>query len=125
MVASLGCGPELAIDTQFQGLRGLLSGESMFFLKVEGTGPLLVNAFGRISEFQVEGELIVDTGHLVAFEQGLEYSISKAGGGWVRSFLAGEGLVMHFRGEGKVLVQSHNPKEFGQSLGRLLPPRES
>ncbi len=117
--------PDLDLDTQFQGLRGLFSGESLFFIEVKGKGPLLVNAFGRITELSVEDEMIVDTGHVVAFQEGLRYTISKAGGSWLSSFLAGEGLVMRFTGQGKILVQSHNPKEFGVGLGRKLPPRNN
>ena len=40
---------------------------------------------------------------------------------WVMS---GEGLVMKFNGNGKVLVQSHDPSRLGGALGPLLPPRE-
>ncbi len=116
-------GPDLELDIQFQGLKGFLSGESLFFMRVSGRGPLLVNAYGRISAVEVEGELIVDTGHVVAFEETLSYSLTKTGGSWITSYLAGEGIVLHFRGRGKVLVQSHNPKELGSRLGRILPPR--
>ncbi|MCP3920355.1 MAG: TIGR00266 family protein [bacterium] len=114
---------ELQLDVQFQGLRGLFSGENLFFMHVQGEGSLLVNAYGRISEVEVDGELIIDTGHLVAFEETLTYTTTKTGGSWVTSFLAGEGIVMHFKGRGRVFVQSHNAKEFGTRLGRLLPPR--
>jgi uncharacterized protein (TIGR00266 family) len=119
----MGSSSELAIDTQFQGIKGMFSGESLFFLKVSGLGQLLVNAFGRITELEVDGQMIVDTGHVVAFEEGLDYKVTKAGGSWVSSFVAGEGLVLEFSGKGKILVQSHNPKEFGQSIGPLLPAR--
>lgn len=120
----LGSHPNVALDVQFQGVKGLLTGESMFFMQARGTGPLLVNAFGQIDEVEVEDELIIDTGHVVAFEESLSYSITKTGGSWITSFLAGEGIVLHFRGRGRVLVQSHNPKEFGTRLGGLLPPRK-
>ena len=121
----LGSGADLSIDTQFQGLRGVLSGESLSFITVDGIGPLLVNAFGLISGLDVEGGLTVDTGHVVAFEDTLDYSISKAGGSWISSFLTSEGLVLNFSGQGRVYVQSHNPDEFGKSLGPLLPLRDS
>jgi uncharacterized protein (TIGR00266 family) len=120
----LGSGDELALDTKFQGLRGMLSGENMFFVSVEGEGPLIVSAYGCIREAAIDGEVVVDTGHVVAFEDTLTYEISKAGGSWLRSFLGGEGLVMKFKGTGRLLVQSHNPSAFGAKLGRLLPPRE-
>ena len=119
----LGSSPDLNIDTQFQGLRGMLSGESLSFTTIEGVGPLLVNAFGTITEVDVRGALTVDTGHVVAFEESLEYSVGKAGGSWVSSFLTNEGLVLDFRGHGRVYVQSHNPSEFGRTLGPLLPEK--
>jgi uncharacterized protein (TIGR00266 family) len=119
----LGSSPGLEVDTRFQGLGGVLSGESLSFLSVRGIGPLVVNAFGKITEVDVSGELNVDTGHVVAFQDSLTYSISKAGGSWVQSFLTGEGLTMRFSGRGRLYLQSHNPSEFGKSLGPLLPPR--
>jgi len=85
----------------------------------------LINAFGAIETLDLDGELIVDTGHLVAFDDGIDYSIDKAGGGWIQSFLSGEGLVLRMRGRGKLYIQSRNPNEFGTSVGRLLPPRQA
>ena len=121
----LGSAVDLNIDTQFQGLRGAFSGESLSFITVEGVGPLLVNAFGLIMELEVKGSLTIDTCHVVAFEESLEYSIGKAGGIWIQSFLTSEGLVLNFNGHGRVYVQSHNPDEFGKTLGPLLPLRKS
>ncbi len=121
----LGSSPDLDIDTQFQGLRGVFSGESLSFLSVEGAGPLIVNAFGKLTEVDVAGYLTVDTGHVVAFEESLTYSIDKAGGSWVQSFLTSEGLTLKFYGHGRLYLQSHNPNEFGKSVGPLLPPRSS
>lgn len=120
----MGSHPDLDLDIRFQGFKGFLSGESLFFMQVGGRGPLLVNAYGQIDEVDVDGELIIDTGHVVAFEQTLQYSLTKTGGSWITSFLAGEGVVLHFKGYGKVFVQSHNPREFGPRLGKHLPPRQ-
>lgn len=119
----LGSTPDLELDTQFQGLKGFVSGESLFFMRVSGTGSLLVTAFGRIHEMEITDGLVVDTGHVVAFEESLNYTISKAGRSWIQSWLAGEGFVLNFSGQGRILLQSHNPSEFGQMLGPLLPPR--
>lgn len=120
----LGSSSELKIDTRFQGLKGFATGESLSFVDVSGNGQLLVSAFGRIVESEVEDSLMIDTGHLVAYESTLQYTISKAATSWFQSWLSGEGFVMKFTGHGRVLTQSHNPKEFGSSLGRLLPPRD-
>ncbi|QDU66414.1 TIGR00266 family protein [Engelhardtia mirabilis] len=119
----LGAGSEVGLETRFQGLRGMVSGEGLFLVEAHGTGPLLVSAFGSIHELEVEDELVVDTGHLVAFEEGLDYTIDRAGGSWIQSFLGGEGFVLRLRGRGRVLLQSHDPGRFGALIGKLLPPR--
>ncbi len=116
-------GPDVSLETKFQGMKGLFTGESLFFLEATGSGPLVVNAFGAIREKEIDGSYIVDSGHVVAFTPTLEYEITKGGGSWLDSFLAGEGVVMKFNGKGKVLLQSHNPSEFGSSVGSKLPPR--
>ena len=119
----MACGPDVELDTKFQGLGGMFSGESLFFVEAGGVGPLVVSAFGQVRELVSDGDLVVDTGHLVAYEGGMPYTITKAGGSWLSSFLAGEGVVMRFSGRGRVLVQSHNPTEFGGTVGPMLPPR--
>lgn len=114
----------VSLDTKWQGFKGFFSGESLFFLRASGTGPVLFNAFGALETLDLDGEMIVDTGHLVAFTSGIDYQISKAGAGWIQSFLSGEGLVLRMRGRGRIYIQSRNPNEFGTTVGRLLPPRE-
>jgi uncharacterized protein (TIGR00266 family) len=119
----LGSTPGLQVDTQFQGIKGFFTGESVSFVRVSGTGQMLVAAFGRIVEIDVEDALTVDTGHVVAFQESLKYEVGKAGGSWLQSWLAGEGIVLHFSGRGKLLAQSHNLNEFGKELGPLLPEK--
>lgn len=116
-------GPEIKTEPKWQGMKGLFSGESLVFVHATGIGPLVLDAFGTVEEETVDGTFTVDTGHVVAFEDTLEYTISKAGGSWFNSWLAGEGFVIRFSGRGKVLIQSHNMKEFGAILGPKLPPR--
>ena len=118
-------GPDVVLDTQFQGLKGFFTGESIVFMEASGQGPLVVNAYGGIREVAIDGEYVIDTGHVVAYEAGLQYRISKAGSSWIQSFLAGEGLVLNFSGKGRVLMQSHNPAEFCKSIGSQLPQRKS
>jgi uncharacterized protein (TIGR00266 family) len=115
----------VAIDTQFQGFKGLFSGESLFFLTASGHGPVLLNAFGAIETIDLDGEMIVDTGHIVAFTGGISYTVVKAARGWIASFLSGEGLVLRMQGQGRMYVQSRNPSEYGATVGALLPARDS
>jgi uncharacterized protein (TIGR00266 family) len=111
------------IDLGFQGFKSLFSGESIFWLTASGYGSLLIASFGGIYEIPVNGEYIVDTGHIVAFEKSLSFNITKAGSSWLGAFLGGEGLVCRFQGQGRVFCQTHNPGAFGQQVGSKLPPR--
>jgi uncharacterized protein (TIGR00266 family) len=115
--------PAVDIDLGFQGLKTLFSGESIFWLTASGTGLVLLSAFGSMYEVNVDGEYVVDTGHIVAFEKTLNFSISKAGSSWVGAFLGGEGLVCKFQGKGRLFCQTHNPGAFGRLVGSKLPPR--
>lgn len=113
------------LDTRWQGLRrGAFSGESFFFLHATGQGPVIVNAFGGIDTIDLAGqEVILDTGHLVAFTGGISYDWTKAASGWIASFLSGEGFVLKMTGHGRVYVQTRNPNEFGREVGGRLPAR--
>ena len=114
----------IEIDATWQGIgKALFSGESMFWVKCSGTGDLLLNSFGAIHRIDVNGEHVVDTGHIVAFEDTLQFEIGKASESLIGSFLGGEGLVCKFRGQGKLYCQSHNPPSFGKLLGPKLRPR--
>jgi len=120
----LASGPGIQIDASFQGFsNALFSGESVFWVKCSGRGELFLNSFGAIYEIDVRDTHIVDSGHIVAFEDTLEFSVSKLGDSWIESFLSGEGLVCHFKGQGKLYCQSHNPPSFGKLLGPMLRPR--
>jgi uncharacterized protein (TIGR00266 family) len=112
------------LDTRWQGLKGFFSGETMFFLEASGRGPVLVNAFGAIDVFDLDGDIIVDTGHLVAFGAGIDYEVTKASRGWIASYLSGEGLVLRMAGRGRIYLQSRNPREYGQAVAAQLPPRQ-
>lgn len=120
----LGSSPDINIDATWQGLmRGVFGGEGLFWVKCTGSGDLLMNSFGAIYEIDVDGEYIVDTGHIVAFEDTLTFKLTKAGVSWIGSFLGGEGLVCKFSGKGKLYAQTHNPPSFGKMLGAKLKPR--
>jgi len=111
------------IDLGFQGFKSFFSGESVFWLDISGTGTLLLASFGAIYEIEVNGEYIVDTGHIVAFEKSLKFEITKPGSSWIGAFLGGEGLVCRFKGRGKLFCQTHNPGDFGQLVGSKLPAK--
>mgnify|MGYP001814050693 CR=1 FL=1 len=116
--------PGIEVDATWQGIgKALFSGEGMFWVKCSGSGDLLMNSFGAIHCVEVNGEYVVDTGHIVAFEDTLQFRVGKASESLIGSFLGGEGLVCKFSGQGKLYCQSHNPPSFGKLLGPKLRPR--
>jgi uncharacterized protein (TIGR00266 family) len=115
---------EVVVDASFQGLtNALFSGEGMFWVKCSGHGDLLLSSFGAVYEVAVDGPYVVDTGHIVAFEDTLQFSVGKAGRSLLGSLLGGEGLVCKFEGRGLLYCQSHNPPSLGKLLGPKLKPR--
>jgi len=116
------CESGVEINMGFEGFKNLFSGESLFWVHLKGSGKVIVNAFGAIYPQEVDGEFIVDTGHIVAFTETLNFSLSKAGGSWLHSILGGEGLVCRFKGKGTVWCQSNNPRSFGGMLRPTLKP---
>jgi uncharacterized protein (TIGR00266 family) len=118
--------PDVACDTKVAGFGGFFSGEGLFVLRCtsQAQGKLLVGAFGGLEQLECDGSLVIDTGHLVAWDTSLRYQVGKSASGFIASFLSGEGLVCHFEGRGRVWIQSRNPAEYGHAVGRLLPPRK-
>jgi len=98
--------PSLSIETKWQGLtKGFFSGENLFLIKVSGRGDLWFNTYGGIMAIDVKDAYVVDTGHIVAFTEGLEYRVSRIGG-YKSLFFSGEGFVCRFSGQGKVWIQT-------------------
>jgi uncharacterized protein (TIGR00266 family) len=114
---------QVEVDLGWEGFKSFFSGESIFWLNLKGPGQVLLNSFGAIYPVEVDGETIVDTGHIVAFNETLSFEITKAGSSWLSSFLGGEGFVCKFKGKGTVWCQSHHPQSFGKLLGPLLKAR--
>ena len=81
------------IETKMQNLgKGLFSGAGLFVVKASGTGTLFFNSFGAIYplELQVGEEMVVDTGHLVAWDADMNYKVTKASSGIMSSLTSGE-----------------------------------
>lgn len=115
----------VTIDAKWGGGRSFFGGEGLIMLKATGSGPLAFNSFGGIREVEVSGGFTVDTGHIVAFEDSLQFKVRRFGGGWKAFIFGGEGLVCDFSGSGRLWLQTRNPDEFGKLLGQKLPPREA
>lgn len=110
--AFVACDPAVNLETKWQGFtKGFFSGESFFLVRASGQGDLWFNTYGGLIELDVDGDYVVDTGNIVAFTDGLDYSISKVGG-YKSLFFSGEGLVCRFSGKGKVWIQTRAANAF-------------
>lgn len=105
------------ISAKWGGARGFFSGPGLILLQATGMGDLFFHAFGAVLELSVEGEYLVDTGYVVAFEDTLQYQVTTLPGLGLGSkaksfFFGGEGLVVRFTGQGKVWVQTRTINPF-------------
>jgi len=105
LCAALGTKVSMHFNRRFGS--GLFGGEGFILQKLEGDGIAFVNAGGMVVERHLAGETIrIDTGCLVGFEEGMEYSIERAGGLKTMAF-GGEGIFLAtISGVGRVWVQS-------------------
>ena len=53
----------------------------------------------------------VDTGHMVAWTEGVQYAVRKVGG-WKSTLFSGEGLVCDLTGPGRIYLQTRSPDDF-------------
>jgi uncharacterized protein (TIGR00266 family) len=116
----------LTVSTKMQNLgKGLFSGEGFFIIRVSGRGTLFVSSYGAIQPLDLAAgeEIIIDNAHLVAWPENMQYNIEKASSGWISSFTSGEGLVCRFKGPGRVLIQTRNPRGFGSWLRQFIPTK--
>jgi len=122
--AYIASSPEIGVDTKWSGAKTFFSKEGLFLLKISGTGKVFLSSYGAIHEINLETgqKYIVDTGHMVAFGEGVGYNVKKVGG--LKSTLfSGEGLVCELTGPGKIMIQSRSADAFLSWLIPQLPKK--
>lgn len=105
--AFVACDTSIKLGLAWAGLVSFIAREGLFKLSVTGPGRIWYGAYGALLEHQVDGEFIVDTSHLVAYEPGIRLRLQLAGG-LFSSWLGGEGLVTRVVGRGKVVIQTRS-----------------
>lgn len=93
----------------------------LFVMETNGTGTILISAFGDILSLDVtpESPLVVDNEHVVAWDASLNYNIQVASG--MFGFTTGEGVVNSFNGYGRVYIQTRNLQNLAQAMHPYLP----
>ncbi|NQD35682.1 TIGR00266 family protein [Permianibacter sp. IMCC34836] len=118
--AFLACTPGVTISLRWAGFVSLLAREGLFKLEVSGTGQVWYGAYGELLEREVDGEFIVDSGHLVGYEPQMQLKLQLAGGIF-SSLFGGEGLVTRLQGKGKIIIQTRSISGLVGWLNPKLP----
>jgi uncharacterized protein (TIGR00266 family) len=120
----LASSPEVNLDLQWGGAKTFFGSEGLFLLKASGTGQIVLCSYGAIHKVPLDGRrtYICDTGHVVAFAQGLDFDVRRVGG-WKSTLLSGEGLVCEFRGAGDLYLQTRSTQAFLSWLIPRIPTR--
>jgi uncharacterized protein (TIGR00266 family) len=111
------------LDTKWGGFKNLAGGEGGFLVRAAGDGPVVLACYGALDTHHLgPGEsLVVDTGHMVAYEEGVTVNLRQLSGGMIRSAKTGEYLVFEFTGPGTVQTQTRNPSALISWLTTALP----
>jgi uncharacterized protein (TIGR00266 family) len=112
------------IQTQWAGMQNLFGGEGGFVIQAQGQGDVVLGAYGAIDTLELApGEAVtVDSGHVVAYDAGVQSRLRRAvEGRSIASLKSGEGLVFDFSGPDRIMIQSRNPRALVEWLTRELP----
>ncbi len=107
------------VDSSWGGSKTFFSREGLFMLRVSGQGDVVLSSYGAIHaiDLQPGQTYTVDTGHMVAWTEGVNYAVRKVGN-WKSTFFSGEGLVCDLTGPGRIYIQTRSQDAF---LGWLIP----
>lgn len=113
----------IAIETKWGGSSMLFGGEGGFVVRLEGQGQVVAAAYGALDRIELAAGqgFTIDTGHLVAYDDGMNVAVRKVAKGWIQSAKSGETLVMDVQGPGRVWTQSRNPSALVDWLTKVLP----
>jgi len=111
--------PGVKLGLQWAGFGSFIGGEGLFKLVVSGYGKVVFGAYGGIVEKEINGEYIVDSGHLVAYGPDMKLKPQLAGGIF-SSIFGGEGFVTRVEGNGKIYMQTRNMSGLASWVNRHL-----
>jgi uncharacterized protein (TIGR00266 family) len=122
----LASGAAVDVDTKWGGAKTFFSSEGLFLLKVTGPGDLFVSSYGAIVETPLDAGQThtIDSGHVVAFSDGVDYKVRKFGG-WKSTFLGGEGFVVELTGPGTAWMQTRSSDALIDWIAPRLPQKST
>lgn len=112
----------IEVDEKWGGAKTFFASEGLFMIRAKGIGLVFLASYGAIHPIDLAPgqRYTVDSGHLVAFSEGMGFNVRPVGG--ARSVvLSGEGLVVDLTGPGRVYMQTRSEDAFLEWLKpRLL-----
>lgn len=126
--AFLAATENIAISSGVQNLtKAVFGGEGLVVVKITGRGTVWLASFGAAECINLDSgqDIAVDNTHLVAWDDGVTYSLGKGGKSWMSAIFGGEGIVAKLKGPGRVWVQTRTVPAFRSWLGVLLPRQNS
>lgn len=123
--AYLASSETVSLDTKWSGAKTFFASEGAIMLRAQGQGTLIFSSYGAIHERNLAaGEKYrVDTGHLVAFSDGMKFDVRRVGG-LKSTIFSGEGLVVELTGPGRLLIQTRSEESFLNWLIPHLPSKD-
>jgi uncharacterized protein (TIGR00266 family) len=123
--AFVACTEGINLDTKWTGAKTFFASEGLIMLRTSGTGTLVISSYGAIHEKNLAaGEKYrVDTGHIVAFSDGMGFQVMRVGG-MKSTLFSGEGLVVELTGPGRLLMQTRSEQSFIAWLLPHIPKKE-
>ena len=114
------------VETKWSGAKTFFGSEGLIMLRINGSGTLIVSSYGAIHPLELEPgqKRVIDSGHLVTFEERLKFDVKKVAG-WKSTLFSGEGLVVELTGPGKLTLQSRSQDAFLSWLIPKIPQRSS
>ncbi len=99
---------KIRLGVHWAGFASWISGEGLFKLKASGNGTIFFGAYGGLSKRKLKPEgLVVDSGHLVAYQPTVNMRVGLSGG-LIGSVTSGEGLINRLSGNGVIYLQSRS-----------------
>ena len=116
------CEMDIDLDTKWGGLKGAFGASSFFVVKCSGRGKVVFATYGalRRTDLAPGQQYTVDSGHLVAWPEGMPIQVTKMGG-LKGLFLSGEGFVVTLTGPGTFFTQTRSESAFVSWLIPYLP----
>ncbi len=114
------------IDTKWGGARTFFASEGLIMLRLRGEGLLFLSSYGAIHPIDLAPgqRYTIDTGHLVAFSEQMQFNV-RAVGGMRSTLFSGEGLVVDLTGPGRVYMQTRSEDAFLAWLAPNIPQNRS